>query len=160
HCSRTSGMSRGIALRPLAVIVAGLVVALVATPWAEAANVLVFNSTRWVDSGQIGYPTGSQESDNVQAALAALGHTVTTIAGPYDATGTCTPPNSQPGTVLATAAEYTAALANTHVFLIPEQESYCYLPGEIPADVAAVWRNWVANGGGLIIHSSQEAMQK
>jgi hypothetical protein len=42
---------------------------------AEALDVLVFNSTRFVDSGQVGYPVGSQESDNVQAALAALGHT-------------------------------------------------------------------------------------
>jgi hypothetical protein len=129
---------------------------------AEAARILVFNSTRYVDFGQPppSYPEGSQESENVQAALASLGHTVTPIAGPDDPVGTCGPTVSQPGTLLASAAEYSAALATADAFLIPEQESWCYLPGEIPADVRTVWRNWVSGGGGLIVHSSVEAMQK
>ncbi|HEV8308787.1 MAG TPA: hypothetical protein VGW35_14085 [Methylomirabilota bacterium] len=139
----------------------GLVLAVLgAARTADAVNVLVFNSTRYVDSGQTGYQEGSQESDNVQAALKALGLTVRTIAGPYDSTGACSFGFHQPGTLLATAAEYSAALATADFFLIPEQESWCYLPGEISADIAAVWRNYVASGHGLIIHSSQEAKQK
>ncbi len=129
---------------------------------ADAANVLVFNSTRFVDSGQgSGYPVGSQESDNVQAALQALGHTVTTIAGPNDPVGTCSP-YSQPGTVLATAAQYQAALVSADVFVIPEQESYCYLPGELlnHPDIATVWREWIMAGGSLVVHSSKEAKTK
>lgn len=43
-------------------------------------------------------------------------------------------PLRQPGTVLATAAQYSAALAQADVFLIPEQESYCYLPGALQED--------------------------
>jgi hypothetical protein len=78
-------------------------VALAAAPAAEAVDVLFFNSTRFVDFGQgPAYPEGSQEAQNVQIAVAALGHTVTTIAGPDDPVGSC-PPHSQPGTVLATA---------------------------------------------------------
>jgi hypothetical protein len=141
-----------------------LVLVALGLPWgADAANVLVFNSTRFVDSGQgSAYPVGSQESDNVQDALRGLGHTVDTIAGDNDPTGLCSFGNHQPGTVLATAAEYQAALANADVFHIPEQESYCYLPGELQGhpDIVAVWRTWVAGGGGLVIHSSREAMVK
>jgi hypothetical protein len=138
-----------------------LVAALVAAPAAEPAPVLVFNSTRYVDANQgSGYPAGSQESENIQAALAALGHTVSTIAGADDPTGSCAFGQAQPGTVLATAAAYQAALATTHVFVVPEQESYCYLPAELPADVIAVWRQWVADGGGLIVVSSNEARIK
>jgi hypothetical protein len=129
---------------------------------AEAARVLVFNSTRYVDSNQGPfYPEGSQESDNVQASLAALGHTVATIAGPNDPVGTCGENVAQPGTLLASAAEYTAALAANDVFLIPEQESWCYLPGDLlGSPVVGAWRTWVAAGGALIIHSSEEAMLK
>ena len=137
--------------------------ALGAARGADAANVLVFNSTRFVDSQQgAAYPVGSQESDNVQAALQALGHTVTTIAGPDDPVGSCSFGYSQPGTVLATAMQYQSALASADVFLIPEQESWCYLPGELldHSDIVAVWRNWVAGGGGLVIHSSNEAKTK
>jgi hypothetical protein len=144
----------------LLLAVVGLVMA---APWpaAEAATVLVFNSTRYVDANQgSAYPVGSQESENVQAALASLGHTVQTIAGPYDSTGACSFGYHQPGTVLATASEYQAALAGADVFLIPEQESWCYLPGEITPDIVEVWRSWVQAGGGLIIHSSEEAKIK
>ena len=129
---------------------------------AEAAKVLVFNSTRYVDSGQEGYAEGSQESDNVQASLAALGHTVATIAGVNDPVGTCGEGVSQPGTLLASAAAYATALAANDVFLIPEQESWCYLPGDLRGapDVVTAWKDWVSSGGALIIHSSEEAMQK
>ena len=144
----------------LVAVVLGMGV-LTAVPPADALDVLVFNSTRYVDSGQVGYAIGSQESDNVQAALTALGHTVSTIAGPDDPVGDC-PPNHQPGTLLATAAEYGTALAATKVFLVPEQESYCYLPGDLQAapDIVAAWRQWVTGGGGFVIHSSVNAMQK
>lgn len=144
-------------------ILGSALAALAVSGTAEAAKVLVFNSTRYVDSNQgPGYAEGSQESDNVQASLAALGHTVATIAGVNDPVGTCGEGVSQPGTLLASAAEYTSALAANDVFLIPEQESWCYLPGDLlgAADVVAAWKNWVSGGGALIIHSSEEAMQK
>jgi hypothetical protein len=156
--------------RTLVVVgLAAILSAALAVPWpAEAARVLVFNSTRFVDFGQgPGYPEGSQESENVQASLTARGHTVTQIAGPHDPQGLCGEVNgtpvSQPGTVLATAAEYNTALANADVFLIPEQESWCYLPGELTfehPEIPPVWRNWVNAGGALIIHSSNEARTK
>jgi hypothetical protein len=132
-------------------------------------DVLFFNSTRFVDFGQgPAYPEGSQEAENVQIAVAALGHTVATIAGPDDPQGICGvgqngDPLAQPGTVLATAAEYGAALAAADVFLVPEQESWCHLAGELLNDhpeIATVWRNWVNAGGGLVVHSSQEAKEK
>jgi hypothetical protein len=139
----------------------GTVLPILGAPVAvDAAPVLVFNSSRYVDSGQTGYTPGSQESDNVQAALTALGHTVTAIAGPTQTPACEYPPGGIEGTLLATAAEYAAALANTRVFLIPEQESWCSMPNELPSETATVWRTWVENGGGLIIHSSEEAMQK
>jgi hypothetical protein len=144
-------------------IVGSALAALALGGTAEAARVLVFNSTRYVDSNQgPGYPEGSQESDNVQASLAAMGHTVATIAGVNDPVGTCGESIAQPGTLLASAAEYASALAANDVFLIPEQESWCYLPGDLLGNqpVVAAWRNWVGAGGALIIHSSEEAMHK
>jgi hypothetical protein len=135
-------------------------------PTAEALRVLVFNSSRFVDSGQTYLPPGSQESDNLQAALQALGHTVTTIAGPFDSVGDCpglpAQGPKQPGTLLATAAEYAAALANADVFLVPEHESWCNLPGELADNpsIGPVWRSWVEQGGAMVIHSSEEARPK
>ncbi len=157
-------------MRHVAAVLLVLAAGLALTSRAEAARVLVFNSTRFVDANQgSAYPEGSQESENVQAALAALGHTVTPIAGPEDPVGTCGTgadgkPVSQPGTVLATGAEYAAALAAADVFLIPEQESWCYLAGELWEEqnqpIVTAWHDWVVSGGGLVIHSSKDARGK
>ncbi|MGH7267101.1 MAG: hypothetical protein ACREMB_19965, partial [Candidatus Rokuibacteriota bacterium] len=148
----------------LAVGIVGAALAPVST--AEALRVLVFNSSRFVDSGQTYLGPESQESDNLQAALKALGHSVTAIAGPFDAVGDCpglpAEGPKQPGTLLATAAEYAAALGSADVFVLPEQESWCDLPGELLDNpgIGAAWRGWVEHGGALVIHSSEEARTK
>ncbi|HEV8673016.1 MAG TPA: hypothetical protein VGX21_03140 [Methylomirabilota bacterium] len=144
-----------------------LTVAAFASPGrAEAANILLFYSSRYLHLGaDNGHPPEEQEADNVKAALVALGHTVTTIAGPDDPVGNCgfDPPfdgYSAPGTLLATADEYRTALASADVFLIPEHSRYCDMAHDITPDVVGVWQTWVAQGGGLVIHVGYEGRDK
>jgi List-Bact-rpt repeat protein len=136
---------------------------------AEAAKVLLFYSSRYTHLGvNNGHPPEEQEADNVKAALAALGHAVTTIDGPDDPVGNCgfAPPNngySAPGTRLATADAYRTALAAADVFLIPEHSRYCSLAYDIISqrpDIVGVWQPWVAQGGGLVIHVGYEGREK
>jgi List-Bact-rpt repeat protein len=136
---------------------------------AEAANVLLFYSSRYTHLGaNNGHPPQEQEADNVKAALGVLGHAVTPIAGPDDPVGNCgfAPPNngfSAPGTRLATADAYQTALAAADVFLIPEHSRYCSLAYDIITqrpDIVGVWRPWVAQGGGLVIHVGYEGREK
>jgi len=95
---------------------------------APAAEVVVFDNPSYVDSGN----SSSSESDNVQASLVALGHTVTTFTGITD-------------------GDFTAALAGKDVLVIPETENGNLAPALSPA-ARAVIANFVAAGGGLVKH--------
>ncbi len=148
---------------PALVGVAVALASVAAADRADAAKVLLFYSSRYVHvTGSEALPAPAQEADNVKAALGVLGHTVTTIAGPNDPVGDCGfgDGNTAPGTLLATADEYRTALAAADVFLVPEHARYCSLAHDLPADVAAAWRTWVADGGGLVIHTGYEGMTK
>jgi uncharacterized repeat protein (TIGR01451 family) len=91
---------------------------------------VVFDDPAFVDTGGPSQTGG--ESDNVQASLAYLGHTVSTFTG-------------------IDAADFTAALAGQDVLLIPELEN-----GDLGAALSPaakiVIAEFVAGGGGLIIH--------
>src|SRR5262249_53979630 len=152
-------------LRPmLAIALLGLG-ALAGSSTAEAARGLEFYSSRYTHLGGMGgHPIDEQEADNIKAAVVALGHTVTTIAGPDDPVGDCGFHNgaTAPGTRLATAQEYSAALAAADVFLFPEHSRFCDLAFDLNAapDIVSVWQTWVAQGGGMVISVGFEGMNK
>lgn len=100
-----------------------------------AAKIALFDNPAYVDTANNGVLS---ESDNVQATLTiSLGHTVTPFTG-------------------ITAVDFTAALAGKDILLIPELEN-----GNLGADLTVAARgvisNFVANGGGLIIHGSHDS---
>ena len=94
------------------------------------AVVAVYDDPAFVDSAGF----FDSESDNIQAALGSLGHTVATFAG-------------------TTAGDFAAGLAGADVALFPEFEN-----GDLPAafgpgaadEIAA----FVSAGGGLVIHGT------
>jgi WD40 repeat protein len=92
------------------------------------AVVTVFDNSSYVDTAG----TIDSESDNVQAALSSLGHTVSTFTG-------------------ITEAEINSALADKDVLLIPELEH-----GDLNADLSpgakTAIADFVSGGGGLVIH--------
>ena len=92
------------------------------------ALVAVFDNGSYVDTSG---GTGA-ESDNLQASLTSLGHTVST----FTATG---------------ASGINTALSGKDVVSIPEQEKGD-LVGALDASAKAAYRNIVSGGGGLIIH--------
>jgi|GEM_PF-6536101 len=94
---------------------------------APFANIAVFDDPAFVDT--TGGPTS--ESDEVQAALTFLGHSVTTFTG-------------------ITAADFSAALAGQDILLIPELEHGDLGAALSPAAITVI-SDFVANGGGLII---------
>jgi uncharacterized repeat protein (TIGR01451 family) len=103
-----------------------------------AAKIALFDNPAYVDTANNGVLS---ESDNVQATLTtSLGHTVTPFTG-------------------ITAADFTTALAGKDILLIPELEN-----GNLGADLTVAARgvisNFVANGGGLIIHGSHDTPAK
>ena len=95
---------------------------------AKAATIAVFDNPAFVDTG--GGPF--DESDNVQASLIFLGHTVNTYTG-------------------TTAAAFNAAIAGSNVLLFPEFENGL-LGTALGAPAIAALSGYVAGGGGLIIN--------
>ena len=93
-------------------------------------NIALFDDSAYVDTANNAF----SESDNLQATLTQLGHTATTFSG-------------------ITAADFTTALAGKQVLIIPELEN-----GDLGADLSVAARgvisNFVASGGGVIIHGS------
>jgi hypothetical protein len=95
------------------------------------AQVAVFDSELYVDT----FGSTSSESDNVQASLRSLGHTVRTFTG-------------------IDAASISAAVAGADVLLIPEMEV-----GNLVLDPAAVsvLRDFVSSGGTFIINGDSDS---
>lgn len=94
------------------------------------ATVAVFDNGAYVDTSG----GTSSESDNIQASLASLGHTVSTFTS-------------------TTAAGITSAITGKDVLLIPELESG-NLNGVLDAAARNVISNYVAAGSGLIVNGS------
>ena len=92
------------------------------------ASVVVFDDPTYVDTTN----NYQAESDTVQAALVASGHSVTTFTG-------------------ITAADINAAVAGKDVLLFPELELRNLGPTLDSAARAAI-TSFVSSGGGLIIH--------
>ena len=90
------------------------------------ANILVFDNSSYVDTSNNEFA----ESDNTQASLTNLGHTVTTFTA-------------------TDAASLSAALVGQHALVIPEMEIGTWIP---TADVIAVIQAFVSAGGTLVIH--------
>src|SRR5262245_55718137 len=93
------------------------------------AQIALFDNGSFVDTAN----TPTSESDNVQAALTSLGHTVTTFTD-------------------LSAAGLTAALAGRSVLVIPELE--VGLP-TLAADARAVLHAFVAEGGTLVMFGGE-----
>ena len=111
-----------------AAIVIGCAIAVIAPFAASAATVAVYDDAAYVDSTN----NSGAESDNLQASLAALGHTAKPFVG-------------------ITAADFSAGLAGANALLIPEQENGNLAPN-LSGDAVHMIRSYVASGGGLIIH--------
>jgi len=109
---------------PLALLV-GL-----STP-AWATKVTVFDNDTYVDTSSAPF---AAESDNIQASITALGHTVTTFTGITD-------------------VDFSTALTGQDVLEIPELEHGDLAPALSPAAITVI-HDFVANGGRLIINSS------
>lgn len=95
------------------------------------ARVSVFDDASVVDTGGGPY----SESDNVQASLSALGHSVTAFSG-------------------TNAADFQAALSGAQVVLFPEFENGNFVPDSAAQDVI---RGFVASGGTLIMHGDRDS---
>ena len=89
-------------------------------------NILVFDNGSYVDTANSPY----SESDNVQATLTGLGHTVALVTA-------------------TDAAGLAAALVGQDALVIPEMENATWIPS---ADVIAVIQAFVSAGGTLVIH--------
>ncbi|MFM9941134.1 MAG: VCBS domain-containing protein [Hyphomicrobiaceae bacterium] len=98
-----------------------------------ARQVAVFDNGSYVDTGN----NFRAESDNIQASLTSLGHTVTTFTG-FD------------------AGSITAALAGKSVLVIPELENG-NLAGALDAAARSVIATFVQNGGVLIINGEYDS---
>jgi hypothetical protein len=95
---------------------------------SKSARVVVFDDERWV----------TESSAHVQTSLTTLLHSVTTFTG-------------------IDADSINAALAGKQVLLIPEQKQVAYedeLHRRLEGPAIAAFQNFVAGGGGLIIHGS------
>ena len=118
--------------RLLAALVAAAAAFLITPALASAATVAVFDDDAYVDSDQnIGF---GAESDNIQASIAAKGHTVRAFTG-------------------ITATNFSFALAGAKVLVIPEQENGELAP-DLSGDAVHIIRSYVASGGGLIISNN------
>ena len=104
------------------------VLALLSASPAAAAVVAVFDNPSYVDTIHAA-PDG--ESDNVQATLVSLGHTVIPFSG-------------------TTAVGFSAALQNADVLLFPPLE-FGNLPGDLDAAAVNVIADFVEGEGGLIV---------
>src|SRR4051794_40476690 len=85
------------------------------------ANVVVFDDDTYVDTSSGG--TGA-ESDNIQASLTSLGHTVTTFTGITD-------------------TDFSTALTGQDLLVIPEQEHGSLGPN-LSAGAISVIQNYVS----------------
>lgn len=94
---------------------------------AYGARVAVFDDPAYVDTAG---GTGA-EADNVQASLAAQGHTVDPFTG-------------------ISAAAFSAGLAGDRLLVVPELEEG-NLGADLSADAIHTLRSYVATGGGLIV---------
>ncbi|MFQ5613929.1 MAG: DUF11 domain-containing protein [Anaerolineae bacterium] len=96
------------------------------------AKVAVFDDPAYVDTANF---LNESESDNVQASLSiSLTHTVSTFTG-------------------TTATDFSNGLAGQDILLIPELENGD-LAAALSVTATGVISNFVANGGGLIIHGA------
>jgi hypothetical protein len=107
------------------------VLALLVAADARAATVAVFDHAGFVDTTSGGL---SAESDNVQASLAASGHTVRPITA-------------------TSAADLVIALADADLLLIPELEN-ADLSTALESAALAVMARFVAFGGALVINGT------
>jgi Ca2+-binding RTX toxin-like protein len=119
--------------RLLAALVAAAAAFLVTPALASAATVAVFDDPAYVDSGNL----AGSESDNIQASIAAQGHTVRAFTG-------------------ITAQNFSFALAGAKVLVIPEQELQELAP-DLSGDAVHIIRSYVASGGGLILSDNTGA---
>ena len=92
------------------------------------ATVAVFDNSLFVDTGN----SYSSESDNVQASLGALGHTVTPFTG-------------------ITAEAFATALSGADVLLFPEFEIRDFLPDTATSEVIS---GFVGRGATLVINGT------
>lgn len=99
---------------------------------AQAVPVAVFDNPAYVDATSP--PSGS--ADALQAALSSLGNTVTTFTD-------------------TSAAGIASALQGESVLVIPEQQNGALAP-DLSSDALDVIRNFVSNGGGLIISADYQ----
>ncbi len=93
------------------------------------ASVAVFDDAGYVDTAGFYY----SESDNLQASLISLGHSVTPFTG-------------------IAASNFTSALSGKQVLAIPELEVGS-LSSALSAAAKTAISTFVSNGGGLIIHA-------
>jgi Ca2+-binding RTX toxin-like protein len=119
--------------RLLAVVVAAAAAFLITPALASAATVAVFDDPNYVDTAG----GAGAESDNIQASIAARGHTVRAFTG-------------------ITAGDFSFALAGARVLVIPEQEIDELAP-DLSGDAVHIIRSYVASGGGLIITNNSGA---
>jgi hypothetical protein len=96
---------------------------------AAGSTVAVFDNASFVDTANNGFLS---ESDNVQATLSGLGHSVTTFTG-------------------FAAADFTAAFSAHQVVLIPELE-VADLNASLTPAARTVIANEVAGGKRLVVH--------
>jgi uncharacterized repeat protein (TIGR01451 family) len=96
-------------------------------PLAGGEVIAVFDDPAYVDTGG----STSSESDNVQAGLAAMGHTVQPFTGIDE-------------------ASWSAALGGANVLVIPELEVNSNLGYDLSLAARAVIADFVNQGGGLI----------
>jgi Ca2+-binding RTX toxin-like protein len=115
--------------RLLAALVAAAAAFLITPALASAATVAVFDDGTYVDTAQ--NAQFEAESDNIQASIAAKGHTVRAFTG-------------------ITAANFSFALAGAKVLVIPEREVSDLAPA-LSGDAVHIIRGFVASGGGLIL---------
>jgi Ca2+-binding RTX toxin-like protein len=118
--------------RLLAALVAAAAAFLITPALASAATVAVFDDPAYVDSAN----DAGAESDNIQASIAAKGHTVRAFTG-------------------IAATDFSFALAGAKVLVIPEQENKELAP-DLSGDAVHIIRSYVASGGGLIISSNTD----
>ncbi|MGE5088498.1 MAG: IPTL-CTERM sorting domain-containing protein [Candidatus Levyibacteriota bacterium] len=95
---------------------------------AMAANVALYADTTYVDYTP---PATSSEAYNMQVALTAMGHTVTTFTG-------------------TSGAAWTSALAGAQVLVVPEQENG-QIAGNLAGAAVTAIQNFVNTGGILIV---------
>lgn len=102
------------------------------TSRSGSQNVVVFNDPTYVDNG-----SGiNAESTNLQASLTSFGYTVQPFTG-------------------INASDFRKALEGQQVLVIPKLEG-AGLGSALSSDAKRVIRDFVSNGGGLIIHATSQ----